>query len=168
MCLAQGSIMFLRIFQKKEKGKAYSYCALVESYRSLRGTRQRVVSYLGELTDLKSSGWAQIFQKIVDATASKKSILTQPNFFEPSQVEHATTSLDKSLVSLRGIRLERTRDFGDVWLAWALYRMLGLDELLVGVIDNGREEIPWHVIAAILSIARFCEPTSELHIEKTC
>jgi transposase len=29
----------------------------------------------------------------------------------------------------------------------------------------GREEVRWHVMAAILAIARFCEPDSELHIE---
>ncbi len=32
---------------------------------------------------------------------------------------------------------------------------------------RGRAEVPWHLVAAILTIARFCEPSSELHIETT-
>jgi transposase len=29
----------------------------------------------------------------------------------------------------------------------------------------GREQVPWPIVAAILTIGRFCEPSSELHIE---
>ncbi|KKL08122.1 hypothetical protein LCGC14_2579040, partial [marine sediment metagenome] len=32
---------------------------------------------------------------------------------------------------------------------------------------EGREEVPWPVVVAILVIARFCDPSSELHIEDT-
>jgi transposase len=32
---------------------------------------------------------------------------------------------------------------------------------------RGREDVPWEQVAAILTIARFCEPSSELHIEDT-
>ena len=32
---------------------------------------------------------------------------------------------------------------------------------------EGRRQVPWPVVAAILTIARFCEPSSELHIEDT-
>ena len=67
---------------------------------------------------------------------------------------------------LRGVRLERRRDFGDVWLAWGLWRMLELDALLEREIAAGREEISWGTMAAILTIARFCEPASELHIKE--
>jgi len=71
------------------------------------------------------------------------------------------------LVKLKDIRLERLRDFGDVWLAWGLWRLLELDTLLARLMPQGREEIPWPTVAAILTIARFCEPASELHIEHT-
>ena len=67
---------------------------------------------------------------------------------------------------LSGVRLERLRDFGDVWLALGRWRMLGLDELLEGLIESGREDVSWGTVAAILTIARFCEPSSELHIEE--
>ena len=45
--------------------------------------------------------------------------------------------------------------------------MLGLDTLLDELASEGREEVPWPVVAAILTIARFCEPQSKLHIETT-
>ena len=68
-------------------------------------------------------------------------------------------------VKLKGVRFERLRDFGDVWLAWGLWRLLGLDTLLAEKMPDGREEIPWATVAAILTLARFCAPCSELHIE---
>ena len=55
----------------------------------------------------------------------------------------------------------------DVWLAWGLWRLLGLDVVLGHEMRGGRAEVPWDVVAAILTIARFCEPSSELHIETT-
>jgi len=70
-------------------------------------------------------------------------------------------------VKLKGVRLERLRDFGDVWLALGLWRLLGLDGLLARRMSAGREDVPWPVVAAILAVARFCEPSSELHIEDT-
>jgi len=39
--------MYLRRCYRKKDGKRHGYWALVESYRSSRGPRQRVVAYLG-------------------------------------------------------------------------------------------------------------------------
>ena len=41
--------MFLRRCVRRKNGKQHTYWALVESYRTGRGSRQRVVAYLGEL-----------------------------------------------------------------------------------------------------------------------
>ena len=71
------------------------------------------------------------------------------------------------LVDLRGVRLERLRDFGDVWMALGLWRLLGLDMLLQSLAEARGEDVPWPVVAAILTLARFCKPSSELHIETT-
>ena len=68
----------------------------------------------------------------------------------------------------KGVRLERTRDFGDVYLSLCLWRMLGLDDFFERELPEGREEIPWHLTACALAVARFCEPSSELHVEDTC
>ena len=67
-------------------------------------------------------------------------------------------------VRLKQLRLERGRAFGDVWLAWTLWRALRLDVLCEEVLGAGREAVPWAKMASILVIARLCEPSSELHI----
>ena len=53
-----------------------------------------------------------------------------------------------------------------MWLAYGLWRLLGLDTVLAEYMLTGREMIPWPTIAQILTIARFCESSSELHIEE--
>ncbi len=70
------------------------------------------------------------------------------------------------MVRLSGVTMERLRDFGDVWLALGIWRLLGLDVLLSELMPAGREDVPWATVAAILTIARLCEPSSELHIEE--
>jgi len=165
--------MFLRRFQKRKNGKSHAYWALVETYRTAKGPRQRIVAYLGELKESEQSGWAQLSAKLNQDVASadqQKPSQVQQFLFDPEprgdDIEAALGS-QPVLVDLKGIRLERTRDFGDVWLAWGLWRLLGLDVLLAKEMPRGRAAVPWDVVAAILSIARFCEPSSELHIETT-
>ena len=41
--------MYLRRCYRNKDGKRHAYWALVESYRTVRGPRQRVVAWLGEL-----------------------------------------------------------------------------------------------------------------------
>ena len=45
--------------------------------------------------------------------------------------------------------------------------MLELDDVLDRLVEPGREDVSWGTVAAILVIARFCEPSSELHIADT-
>jgi len=70
-------------------------------------------------------------------------------------------------VRIKGVRLERQRDFGDVWLALGRWRLLKLDELLAARMERGDEHVPWPAVAALLTLARFCEPASELHMADT-
>jgi transposase len=67
-------------------------------------------------------------------------------------------------VDVRGVRVERTRDFGEVYLGLALWRRLKLDELLRTLLPAGREAVEWARVAALLTIARFCAQRSELGI----
>ena len=48
--------MFIRPCYRKKNGKRHAYWALVESYRTDRGPRQRIVAYLGQLKDTKRRG----------------------------------------------------------------------------------------------------------------
>lgn len=155
--------MFLRRFERRKNGKPHSYWALVESYRTAKGSRQRVVAYLGELTAGEQDGWAKLGSHLDGESKARRPQLT---LFDPPRRDEPRDD-EPLLVKLSSIRLERPRDFGDVWLAWGLWRMLGLDELLEKLIEPGREDVSWAVMAAILTVARFCEPSSELHIADT-
>ncbi|MBN2129138.1 MAG: IS1634 family transposase [Sedimentisphaerales bacterium] len=152
--------MFLRRYERRSAGRRRTYWALVESVRTGRGSRQRVVAYLGELKRSEQNGWAQLGQRLSGTKKPRRAWFDPPHDDEPSDDEPV-------LVSLRGVRLERLRDFGDIWMALGLWRLLGLDSLLEKRENAGREEVPWPVVAALLTIARFCRPQSELHIEST-
>jgi transposase len=152
--------MFLRRYERRSAGRRRTYWALVESVRTGRGSRQRVVAYLGELQRSEQTGWAQLGEKLSGKRKPRRSWFDPPHDDEPADDEPA-------LVDLRGVRLERLRDFGDVWMALGLWRLLELDTLLENLENVGREEVPWPVVAALLTIARFCRPQSELHIEST-
>lgn len=155
--------MFLRRYQRRKNGKPHTYWALVESYRTAKGSRQRVVAYLGELSAKEQDGWSKLGSHL-DGRAPARGL--QRSLFDPPRRD--TPQEDEPLlVKLSSVRLERPRDFGDVWLAWGLWRMLGLDEVLDERVERGREEVSWGTMAAILTIARFCEPASELHIAET-
>src|SRR3989441_827064 len=78
------------------------------------------------------------------------------------------TTLFRSIpVRLKRIRLERGRTFRSVWLGWTLWRALRLDEAVARLLPEGRETVPWATMAAVLVLARLCEPSSELHIAET-
>jgi hypothetical protein len=152
--------MFLRKCKRAKNGKRHTYWALVESYRTARGSRQRVVAYLGELKAKQQSGWTQLGLKLDKKSRPQLSLFDPPHYDESADEDFVE-------VNLKGIRLERLRDFGDVWLGLGLWRLLGLDKFLSEKMPNGQEEVPWHVVAAILTLGRFCELSSELHIEDT-
>jgi hypothetical protein len=58
--------------------------------------------------------------------------------------------------------VERVRDFGQPLLGLALWHRLELHTLLSELIEPGEEEVPWPVMASLLTVARFCAVRSEL------
>src|SRR3989454_468772 len=141
--------MYLRRCYRSKDGKRHGYWALVESHRSSRGPRQRVVAYLGEMD---AAGRLGIHQQAAGAAA-----VAQRGLFRdvaPQWVE----------VDLKRIAVERKRKFGAPWLGLRLSRQLGLVDFLEQTLPAGREEIPWPVMAQILILARLCNPSSELHL----
>lgn len=150
--------MFLKRLERYKNGKQHTYWALVESIRTARGSRHRVVAYVGELKKSQQSGWAQLGKHLQKHQRPQPSLFCPPHYDDPDEDE-------KVLVKLKDIQFERIRDFGDVWLALGIWKLLGLDTVLAKYMPQGHEEVPWPVVAAILTIARFCRPSSELRIE---
>ena len=148
--------MFLRRHKRKKNGETYEYWTLVESVRTARGPRQRTVATIGKLPGLDEEtrvGWEHIVD-ILDGRVRQRDFL-KPT--EPDPPEWAT-------VDIKGMSVERLRRFGDVYLGLALWRRLGLDRFFNDSMESGHEEIPWATMACILSLARFCAPSSELQI----
>jgi len=147
--------MFLRRNRKVVDGEAYDYWTLCESTRTAQGPRQRVVASLGKLDSQETShGWEDI-----DALLEGHSRPRQLQFGQSDPPEQQV-----ELVDIHGVRVERSREFGSVYLGLALWRRLGLHTLLGELIESGRESVPWEAVASILSIGRFCAQTSELSI----
>ena len=63
--------MYLRRYHRRKNGKNHVYWALVESIRTAGGPRQRVVSYLGELSPNEREGWARL-GSVLDGKAETK------------------------------------------------------------------------------------------------
>src|SRR5260370_505613 len=124
--------MFLRRCERVKNGKSHTYWALVESLRTARGSRQRIVAYLGELQADEEPGWAKLGRRLQPHQRPQRSLFDPPADDTPRDDEPVW-------VKLRGIRLERLRDFGDVCVAWGLWRLLGLDWLLTRFIRDVRE-----------------------------
>lgn len=151
--------MFLRRFERRKDGKVNTYWALVESYRTAKGSRQRIIAYLGELKAGEQSGWATLGRSIEGKPPPA------PTLFDPP-CDEATSTDDAVWVDLRGVRMERLREFGGPWMALGLWRLLELDVLLERVLPRGREDVPWATVAAILTMARFCRLQSEARLEQ--
>lgn len=140
--------MYLRKVTRKKDGKTHTYWALVESHRTPRGPRQRIIAYLSEMDAAGRLGVKRAAEGRADH---------QKNLFEDLEPEWVE-------VNVRGVRTERVRDFGDIWLALELLRRLGLSDFFRHVMPAGREKIAWSELASVLVIARFCDPRSELYI----
>ena len=143
--------MYLRHTTICKNGKTHKYWRLVRSVRVGRKVRQETVAQLGELDAEGRVAARHLAESIVG-------VQRQPGLFDESP------SAEPIRVDLSRLQLERNRRFGDVWLALKLWQALGLDAWLAKQMPPGREDIPWDVMAAVLVIARLCEPSSELHI----
>src|SRR5665213_1041128 len=134
--------MFIRQCIRNVNGKRQAYWALVESYRTARGPRQRVVSWLGKQDEAGRLGMLQAAEAPqADSTDRSTPARGQQQFLfdvetggpEPRWVE----------VNAAGVRVENCRQFGGPWLALELVRQLELDEFLKRAMPAGQEQVPW-------------------------
>ncbi|MBI2857178.1 MAG: hypothetical protein HYX95_02555, partial [Chloroflexi bacterium] len=109
-----------------------------------------MISYLGDVGEGRRLG---VEQAAKSETSSWQSRLFDEEG-EPEWVE----------VDTRRVRAERVRDFGGYWLGLEVADRLGLISLLDQLLPQGREDIPWSMMALTLVLMRLCEPSSELRI----
>ncbi len=144
--------MYLRHTTRRKDGKVHTYWRLVRSMRVGRKVVQQTVAHLGEL-DAQGRARAKALAHAILGTREQSDLFSPP-----------ADSDEVIPVRLHRLRLERGRTFGNVWLGWTLWRALRLDALLERLMPTGRETVPWATMAAVLVLARLCEPSSELHI----
>lgn len=143
--------MYLRHTIRKKDGKVHCYWRLVRSVRVGRRVIQQTVAHLGELDE----------HGCIEARALARRLIGAP---EQAQLFDDGSGHLTAPVRLKGIGIERSRQFGDVYLALALWRGTGLSDLCERLLPVGKERIAWAKMAAVLVAARLCGPSSELHI----
>jgi transposase len=152
--------VFLKVHHRSKDGKDHRYYSLVESMRTSRGPQHRTLAYLGELNGSTESAWRKsiaVFNG--EGTQSQLELFPSDSAELPSGERVVQVVLDR-------VRWERPRDFGEVFIARHLWQILGLGELLEERMERGGEEIPWPMMAFILTAARLIAPSSELAIEE--
>jgi len=145
---------YLKRSRRCKHGCAYESWSIVESVRTAKGPRQRTIATLGKAPEYDAEerlGWDDVVDQL-----SGREPRRQGGLFESS-----TESPVWAQVDLRKVRVERLRRFGDVFLALPLWERLRLDVFFEAALAEGREEIPWSLIACLHSVARFCEPSSD-------
>src|SRR3989337_3543083 len=121
--------MYLKRCGQSRARKDGVFWVLVESQRTKRGPRQRVVAYLGEMERAACLGMKQA---AMDRPGSWQSRLFDEEG-EPEWVE----------VDSKRVRVEGVRDFGGYWLGLEVSERLGLVPLLERLLPEGQEDIPW-------------------------
>ena len=176
--------MFIR--QQFRTKNGHAYWALVESYRTTSGPRQRVVAWLGKLDEAGRLGVKHAAEAFGETSGMETSGTANASGQNHSKGGRSAIRLSQPLnqqlqfefddepasqprwveVNAAGVRVENLRQFGGPWMALHLIRTLQLDTFLKTVMEDGRESVPWDVTSLILIIARLLEPSSELYISE--
>src|SRR5256885_7330378 len=142
--------MYLRHTIRRKDGKVHRYWRLVRSVRVGRRVIQQTVAQLGELDEHGRIAARAFARRLIGAPE-------QTALFDDGS-EHLTVP-----VCLKGIRIERSRQFGDVYLALALWRGTGLEELCRQLLPAGPGPIAPAQMAALLWAGPVCGPSRAMH-----
>jgi transposase len=146
--------MYLRYSTRRKDGKEHTYWRVVRSVRRHGKVVQETVAQLGEL-DAGGRARARALARAIMGREDQSDLFDHQPWAEAVAVQ------------LNRVRLERGRSFGDVWLGWTLWRALGLDEICAALLPDGRESLPWSLMAAVLVLGRLCAPSSELYLAES-
>ncbi len=153
--------MFVRPCYRNKDGKRHAYWALVESYRTERGPRQRVVAYLGRLDD---EGRLAVEEAATPKVDKDEQQLSLPFADQASGDNAADQQPQWVTVNASAVRVENCVQFGGPWLALQLIKKIGLDDFLHKHLPAAGADVCWSSMASVLVICRLCKPSSELYI----
>lgn len=111
--------MFLKRHRRHRGGETYEYWTLVKTVQTARGPRHQTVAQLGKLDREEvaaARGWEDLAAMLEGRATTKQLILGEAA---------AAPAPQWRKVDIRGVRVERVRQFGRVYLGLALWRRLG-------------------------------------------
>lgn len=154
--------MFLRRHARYKDGKDHTYWSLVETVRRPDGPRQRTLCCLGERNDWAQARWVKTIE-VFNAQGESQQLKLFPSDVAPPEDDESVAR-----VRLDPVRQERSRRFGDGFLALELWKHLELDRFWEALLDGpeAAADVPWSRIAALLAVNRLGAPGSELAIEE--
>src|SRR6266852_75720 len=136
MMMGQGLTMFLRRFSRRVAGKQLTYFALVENVRTESGPRQHVVAHLGELTADQQCRWQRTI-----TFHNRQGEARQLRLFPDDDHVPLADDPDAVRIRLQSVGWTNPRRFGDVWLAWWLWRHLQLDQIVNRHLPQGKHTV---------------------------
>jgi len=153
--------------------KRYKYFHLVESVRTEKGPRQRLILNLGKI-DLDPSQYPSLSRRIEDILTGQMSIYEVPlkieqiarraatKIFDKNSREEQSKSTDFQKVDITSLKTMGSRSFGGEYLCSSIWKELGISNFLLqsGVSPN---TIP---ILEALVLNRLIDPGSERHTKE--
>jgi len=174
--------MFVRKTTRSYKGTTYVNYLLVESVRTPKGSRQRTICSLGDLSPRPAAEWLKLAHKVEEALAGQlafddethdpevQEILQriktrQANPPRPEKVASSSgagtpppaQTADVVAVHTDRVRVEQAREAGPVHVGLAYWKRLGLDEILRAQGLSARAVR----LTCAMTLARLIHPSSE-------
>jgi len=156
--------MFIKRATRTINGKKYEHFLLVESYRTEKGPRQRVICSLGNMQPGPPEKWKELAHKLGQALSGQLPIAendeSMKTLVERAQNGETASSRETAgvlPVDVEQVRCEDSREAGPVHVGHEVWKKLGIDEVLgeAGLTDKEQE------LAEILTLNRLIEPSSE-------
>jgi transposase len=155
--------MFLRRIRQTRQGQSYTYYAIAETARLPDGrVRQRTVCYLGRLDNLRPPDWLRIAERLPDP-AWLPLLMQEVGYTPPTTPSGPVAGMT---VDPASVAWANPRHFGDVFVAWRAWQLLGLDQLLDRLLQpprrrGRRQQVPMPTLAAMIAVNRLVAPRSE-------
>jgi transposase len=162
--------MFIKRATRTINGRKYHHFLLVESVRTEKGPRQKVVCSLGNLEPGPPEKWKQLAHKLEQALSGQMAIdeadesmrsfvdRVKAGISETDAAEPKNPDEVKILsVDVAGVRCENAREAGPVHAGHEVWNKLGISEVLAEA-GLDKEECE---LAEILTLNRLIEPSSE-------
>jgi transposase len=166
--------MYLRKTTKTYKGKVHTNYVLVESVRTAKGPRQKVICSLGDLRPRPRAEWLKLAHQVETALVGQEELFEEATpeveriirkirrheaDSKPSaeEEEKGQATGDRIWVDADRVGIERPREAGSVHVGYQFWRRLGMDEILREIGLNERA-CP---LTCAMVLNRLIQPCSE-------